>query len=243
MAGLSTPAPGELETVRAFVNTIDLESGVDDLDTPAALGAWLRTGDAGLGGRLLPGDAGLGDRLRGGDRLLAGDVEPAGGLRTGDRLLTDDVGPGAWLRTGEAGSADRSRAGEAGPADLERAVAFREALREGMAANHARAPMPGPVLAALNAVAARADLAVELDPAGRWRARPRAPGVDGALGVLLVRVTDAVADGTWSRLKVCANDDCRWGFYDASRARTGRWCSMRLCGNRAKQQAWRARTT
>ncbi|WP_221891064.1 CGNR zinc finger domain-containing protein [Microbispora sp. KK1-11] len=49
----------------------------------------------------------------------------------------------------------------------------------------------------------------------------------------------ALADGTWARLKVCVNDDCQWAFYDNSRSRTGRWCSMRLCGNRAKQARWR----
>jgi predicted RNA-binding Zn ribbon-like protein len=35
-------APGELEMVRAFVNTLDVEGGVDELDDPAALERWLR---------------------------------------------------------------------------------------------------------------------------------------------------------------------------------------------------------
>ena len=181
MAGPSTAAPGELETVRGFVNTLDVEDGIDALADPAALARWLR------------------------DRSLL------------DAAATVSVG------------------------DVGRAVALREALREALRANHDRAPMPAGVLAALNDVAARAELAVELGPAGRWVARPRAGGVDGALGALLVLVADAVADGSWTRLKVCANDACQWGFYDRSRARTGRWCTMRLCGNRAKQQAWRAR--
>jgi predicted RNA-binding Zn ribbon-like protein len=34
-------APGELEHVRAFVNTFDMEEGEDGLDTPSALSAWL----------------------------------------------------------------------------------------------------------------------------------------------------------------------------------------------------------
>lgn len=34
-------APGALETVRAFVNTLDIEDAVDRLESPAALGAWL----------------------------------------------------------------------------------------------------------------------------------------------------------------------------------------------------------
>jgi predicted RNA-binding Zn ribbon-like protein len=35
------PAPGDLEVVRAFVNTLDVEDSVDQLDTPDALVAWL----------------------------------------------------------------------------------------------------------------------------------------------------------------------------------------------------------
>ena len=35
------PAPGDLEVIRAFVNTLDVEDGADQLDTPAALVAWL----------------------------------------------------------------------------------------------------------------------------------------------------------------------------------------------------------
>jgi len=58
---------------------------------------------------------------------------------------------------------------------------------------------------------------------------------------VLAIVTAAMTDGTWRRLKICANDRCQWAFYDESRARTGKWCSMQICGNRAKQQAWRTR--
>jgi predicted RNA-binding Zn ribbon-like protein len=36
------PAPGRLEQVRAFVNTLDVEAGADELGSPAALTRWLR---------------------------------------------------------------------------------------------------------------------------------------------------------------------------------------------------------
>ena len=39
-------APGELETLRSFVNTLELESGTDELKDPRALQAWLE--DRGL---------------------------------------------------------------------------------------------------------------------------------------------------------------------------------------------------
>ena len=35
------PAPGDLEVIRAFVNTLDVEDGTDHVGTPAALAAWL----------------------------------------------------------------------------------------------------------------------------------------------------------------------------------------------------------
>jgi predicted RNA-binding Zn ribbon-like protein len=39
------PAPGRLEQVRAFVNTLDVEAGTDELTSPAALTRWLRARD------------------------------------------------------------------------------------------------------------------------------------------------------------------------------------------------------
>jgi len=50
-----------------------------------------------------------------------------------------------------------------------------------------------------------------------------------------------MADGTWSRLKVCANEACGRVFHDGSRNRSGRWCSMATCGNRMKSRAYRRR--
>ena len=35
-------APGELELVRVFVNTLEIDEGVDELSSPAALTEWLR---------------------------------------------------------------------------------------------------------------------------------------------------------------------------------------------------------
>jgi predicted RNA-binding Zn ribbon-like protein len=32
-----------------------------------------------------------------------------------------------------------------------------------------------------------------------------------------------------------------WAFYDRSKNRSGHWCSMRVCGNRAKARQFRER--
>jgi predicted RNA-binding Zn ribbon-like protein len=57
----------------------------------------------------------------------------------------------------------------------------------------------------------------------------------------LVVIRDAQRDGSWARLKACANEDCRWVFYDQSRNRGGSWCDMAACGNRLKNRDFRAR--
>jgi predicted RNA-binding Zn ribbon-like protein len=63
---------------------------------------------------------------------------------------------------------------------------------------------------------------------------------DGLVALLLV-VRDAQVDGTWSRLRLCANEECRWAFYDRSRNGAGLWCRMEVCGNRLKNRRLRAR--
>ncbi|NED72902.1 CGNR zinc finger domain-containing protein, partial [Streptomyces sp. SID9944] len=51
----------------------------------------------------------------------------------------------------------------------------------------------------------------------------------------------ALVAGTWTRLKACEAADCHWAYYDRSPAGRGRWCSMRVCGARAKMRRYRAR--
>jgi predicted RNA-binding Zn ribbon-like protein len=51
----------------------------------------------------------------------------------------------------------------------------------------------------------------------------------------------AQEDGSWARLKVCANVECEWAFFDRSRNQQGSWCEMAVCGNRLKNRQLRAR--
>jgi predicted RNA-binding Zn ribbon-like protein len=50
-----------------------------------------------------------------------------------------------------------------------------------------------------------------------------------------------LAEHDIDRLRVCANDGCRWRFIDRSPGGRRRWCDMRVCGNRAKVARHRAR--
>ena len=172
-------APGDLEVVRAFVNTLDVDEGVDALDSPRTLATWLR-------------ERGL---LRG-------------------------------------GAATRS--------DLADARRLREAVRALLLANNGIS-VPKQAAFTLDRAARRAALAVRFDPVGTARLEPGAGGVAGALGRIVAVVSTAMADGTWSRLKACRADDCRWAFYDRARNRSRRWCSMAVCGNRTKARRYRRR--
>lgn len=58
---------------------------------------------------------------------------------------------------------------------------------------------------------------------------------------LLLIIEAAQRDGTWKRLKACANPECAWVFYDRSRNKQGSWCEMAVCGNRLKNRQFRAR--
>jgi predicted RNA-binding Zn ribbon-like protein len=71
--------------------------------------------------------------------------------------------------------------------------------------------------------------------------RGRRP-VDEALARLAETIVAELTAGDPDRLRVCANDSCRWVFRDASPTGRRRWCSMASCGNRAKAARHRART-
>jgi predicted RNA-binding Zn ribbon-like protein len=144
-----------------------------------------------------------------------------------------------WL--GEAGLLPT--AALARQVDLDHAVEVREALRDLLLANLGAVPTPERTVQVLNDALRRSDLRISFTADATWTTAAMAPAnaVDGAIGELLSVVVEAMADGTWSRLKVCINDGCRWAFYDHSRARSGKWCSMGVCGNRVKQRSWRAR--
>lgn len=163
------PAPGGLALVEALVNTVDLESGADTLDTAEG-------------------------RARFG-------IE--------ERDLTD-------VRR------------------------LRESLRAACLA-HAGHPPHAPVTP-LGELLAAAPLYVAVDERDGSATLVPADG-----GPLLSRVAAAVAEaltaGTWDRLKACELPECHWAYYDRSPAGRGRWCSMSVCGARAKMRRYRAKGT
>jgi predicted RNA-binding Zn ribbon-like protein len=128
----------------------------------------------------------------------------------------------------------------ASKAELALARELRSSLHDAFVGNHDRSGAGGAVgLAHLETVAAELPLRVGSGTA-HPELRPVEGGVRGALSLLLVAVSDCVADDTWRRLKICSDDACQWAYFDASKNRSRTWCEWG-CGNRQKTRNYRAR--
>jgi predicted RNA-binding Zn ribbon-like protein len=142
----------------------------------------------------------------------------------------------AWLTERELMSADE-RVSEG---DLRRAIDVREGLRALLLANNGEKLDEGAV-ERLERAASRAGVRVSFGPGGEPELVPDAVGVDGAIARLMAIVAAARVDGSWARLKACPREDCFWAFYDRSKNRSGRWCTMESCGNVEKARSFRER--
>jgi predicted RNA-binding Zn ribbon-like protein len=131
-------------------------------------------------------------------------------------------------------------AGAVGEADRMAALEVREALR-GLLLAHNGVPMDPAAPALLDRAGARARLRAGFGPDGTVRLLADGDGIDQAVGRLLAAVATAATEGTWQRLKACRRESCRWAFYDHSKNRSGAWCTMAVCGNRAKARTYRRR--
>ena len=86
---------------------------------------------------------------------------------------------------------------------------------------------------------------------GRYSVRPRVradgssqlAASSGPVADLLVTVLTAMNDGSWKRFKRCRDQTCTASFYDVSKSATRAWCSMGLCGARAKMRRYRGNTS
>jgi predicted RNA-binding Zn ribbon-like protein len=141
-------------------------------------------------------------------------------------LLRDPEQTRKWLVT------EGFEVGELGHDDWAATIAFREGVRAAAAANNGYGVDTGAVAALGQAidrlgftVRAGADAKLEVastTPAGR------------ALAPLAGALMTAQADGSWTRVKACARDTCRWLFYDTTRNRSRTWCTSTTCGSREK---------
>jgi predicted RNA-binding Zn ribbon-like protein len=130
----------------------------------------------------------------------------------------------------------------AGPADLRTARAAREGIRSLLARNADGGDVAAGDLSALTEIARTARPGLAIGPGGQVRLDPGpSDRLGNGLTRLLLIMRDAQRDGTWRRLKICANAGCQWAFYDRSHSRAGTWCDMASCGNLIKNRNLRAR--
>ena len=120
------------------------------------------------------------------------------------------------------------------------ARALRTALRELALANTLGVPPSAERWVELNAALGAFPLALRLVD-GRPLLAPAAGGARGGLAAIVAVVAEARAEGSWERLKACRQETCGWVFYDGSRNRSSGWCSMQVCGGRAKASSYRRR--
>jgi predicted RNA-binding Zn ribbon-like protein len=160
-------------------------------------------------------------------------------LEKGTDLMTHPSTARDWLT--RAGLLDAS-ASEPTPPELELARAVRESLRWLMRRERADAAADEDRLASLRTVTGvhRARLTVVEDGAIELE-NARRQDLGDALFELLLIAHRAQQDGSWARLKACANPECQWAFFDRSRNQQGSWCEMATCGNRLKNRELRAR--
>lgn len=157
-------------------------------------------------------------------------------LESGTDELADTSSAATWLvQRGLLPEGSRVTA-----QDRRNLVEIREALRSLLMANTG-GPLDPAAVETLDRAGARAPIVVHVTGDGSAVLSPAGRGLPGAIAQVLAAMSTAMQDGTWHRLKVCADDVCRWAFYDHSRNRSGAWCSMDVCGNRAKARAFRER--
>ena len=78
-------------------------------------------------------------------------------------------------------------------------------------------------------------------PALRWRSNRRWRTPETLLLPLADAVGDLVCKKDFTLVRRCEGAACTLWFFDASKGHARRWCSMAVCGNRAKAAAHRAR--
>ncbi len=85
---------------------------------------------------------------------------------------------------------------------------------------------------------ARAPLHVTVDEHGAARLVPAGDSLAARVAGVLA---DALVEGTWLRLKACQRHRPATGRATTAPAGRGRWCSMSVCGARAKMRRYRAK--
>ena len=74
-----------------------------------------------------------------------------------------------------------------------------------------------------------------------WRQERRWHSADDLLLPIAKAIGDLICKADFTQIKYCEGSKCALWFYDLSKNQTRRWCSMAICGNRAKAATYRAK--
>ncbi len=119
--------------------------------------------------------------------------------------------------------------------DLTLALRMREGLRSVLLSHAGHDPLPA-VLGDFELALAEIPMRMRVESTGEFVLAPAEPRMAAGLGIILAAIDRLRAEGTWDRLKACSRDSCRWAYWDVSSNRSGRWCSMDICGNYVKMR-------
>lgn len=130
----------------------------------------------------------------------------------------------AWLRSVELWLSEESIT----PEQTQQIVKFRHDLRAWI--------LDSSDSLSINELAANISFQAEFNDDGEVRFVTQGNACDKVIGTLIEIICESQKHGTWERFKCCALPTCGWAFYDATRSRTKRWCSMQTCGSRHKSR-------
>ncbi|MGP3590715.1 CGNR zinc finger domain-containing protein [Vagococcus sp. WN89Y] len=119
---------------------------------------------------------------------------------------------------------------------LAQARALREAIRQLIEARKNGHPL---TLDTLNdfLATAQSHLQLSADESGTVQVQRLFP--HNPLGVIAEQAAELLAHGQFAYIRQCEHPECTLWFYDKTKAHRRRWCSMALCGNRAKVARFR----
>jgi predicted RNA-binding Zn ribbon-like protein len=177
------------------------------------------------------------------ERFLNGEI-PIGTVRNAAGLIPSSVRAG-FQKSAVPGELDAVAA---------QARALREWFRSFVQKHKGRPLRQGALkeLDPLNRVLARDEAfgqIVALDPEHQrarppltWRFERRWRSPDALLLPIASAMADLVCGEDFTQVKACERSPCTLLFVDRTRRHARRWCSMAVCGNRAKQASHRERT-
>lgn len=90
-------------------------------------------------------------------------------------------------------------------------------------------------------VAERADQNEGRRHALRWRQERRWTTPERLLQPIAQAIGDLICEADFRLIRTCEGPSCTLAFYDRTKTHGRRWCSMAVCGNRAKAAAHRAK--